>query len=91
MKIDIEQDDFGTLCITAIRYCHGRQSYMPDMVRNIIYPLLGKISDKDLAIMVEDCSFQKRANLYGDPNIDKPGWIKWQKDLEEEWKKRCKE
>ncbi len=22
-------DDFGTLAICAIRYCHGRQTYMP--------------------------------------------------------------
>lgn len=27
MKVEIEQEDFGALCICAIRYCQGRQTY----------------------------------------------------------------
>lgn len=44
--IDITPADFGTLAICAIRYCHGRMTYMPDIVRGIVRPYLGKISDK---------------------------------------------
>ena len=81
MKIEISQEDFGTLCICAIRYCHGRQTYMPSLVRSIVRPHLSEFSDKDLAVMIDDCGFQGRMNLYGDERIDKPGWLKWYEEL----------
>ena len=84
----LDQDDFGTLCICAIRYCHGRQSYMPDLVRLIVRPHLKELSDKDLGVMIDDCGFQRRFNLYGDPMIDKPGWIGWEKELLKERERR---
>ena len=77
----LEKDDFGTLAICAIRYCHGRQTYMPDLVRSIVRPHLKELSDKDLNVMIEDCDFQERMNLYGDKRIDKPGWLRWKADL----------
>ena len=46
------------------------------------------ISDKDLKIMVEDCDFQEKMNLYGDPVIDKPDWLRWKETLEREKKRR---
>lgn len=89
MKIkNITQDDFGTLCICAIRYCQGRQTYMPDLVREIVVPHLPDLSDKDLNVMIEDCGFQERMNLYGDDFIDKPGWIRWKEILMVEKKRR---
>lgn len=88
MTIDISQKAFGTLAICAIRYCHGRQTYMPDLVRNIITPRLKKLSDKDLTVMIDDCDFQARMHLYGDERIDKPGWLKWEADLIAERERR---
>ena len=44
----LEIDDFGTLAICAIRYCHGRQTYMPDLVQDIIRQHLRELSDQDL-------------------------------------------
>lgn len=82
------QEDFGTLCICAIRYCQGRRTYMPSLVRDIIRPHLKELSDKDLAVMIDDCSYQKRFDLYGDEVIDKPGWIEWEKELLEELDRR---
>lgn len=81
-------EDFGTLCICAIRYCQGRRTYMPDLVRSIVRPHLKELSDKDLAVMINDCSYQKRFDLYGDEDIDKPGWIAWEKELLEELDRR---
>ena len=74
-------DDFGTLAICAIRYCHGRQTYMPKLVQDIIRPHLHEISDNDLNVMIDDCDFQERMHLYGDERIDKPDWLKWKADL----------
>lgn len=84
MRIDISQEDFGTLCICAIRYCQGRQTYMPSLVQDICKGYLKELSDKDLAVMINDCRFQRSMNLYGDEHIDKPDWLKWEEILLEE-------
>lgn len=86
----LEKDDFGTLAICAVRYCHGRQTYMPDLVRRIVRPRLQELSDKDLNVMIEDCDFQDRMNLYGDECIDKPGWLRWKADLIAERERRVR-
>ena len=88
---NITQEDFGILAICAIRYCQGRQSYMPDLVRRILIPHLPDISDKDLGVMINDCEFQKDMNLYGDERIDKPGWLWWKELLlaEKEQRSKC--
>jgi hypothetical protein len=78
--MNINNEDFGTLAVCAIRYCHGRETYMPALVRGIIKPHLQEISDKDLQVMLNDCDFQERFNLYGNETYDKPGWLEW-KDI----------
>ena len=86
--IKLQIEDFSSLAICAIRYCHGRMTYMPDLVRGIIRPHLKELSDKDLCVMIEDCDFQERMQLYGDERIDKPGWLKWKADLIAEIERR---
>ena len=88
---NITQEDFGTLAICAIRYCQGRQTYMPKLVRHIVAPHLPDISDMDLGVMLNDCEFQERMKLYGDERIDKPGWIRWRELLMAEKKRRGEE
>lgn len=90
MIVDIEQEDFGMLCACAIRYCQGRETYMPDLVRSIVKPFLPLLADKELGIMIDDCGFQREFHLYGNDLIDKPGWIKWEADLRAEQEKRNK-
>lgn len=84
----LETVDFATLAICAIRYCHGRQTYMCGLVMDIVRPHLRELSDKDLNVMIEDCDFQERMPLYGDERIDKPGWLKWKADLIAEKERR---
>lgn len=91
MKIDIERDDFGTLCICALRYCHGRQTYMPSLVQEIVREHLKEFTDYDIDVMVEDCEFQRRMNLYGDEKIDKPNWLAWEKLVKSERDRRAGE
>ncbi len=64
---------------------------MPDLVRAIIRPHLEELSDKTLYVMIQDCNFQKQMDLYGDPTIDKPDWIKWEQELLQEQKRRNEE
>lgn len=86
--IKLNEENFGILAMCAIRYCFGRQSYMPAKVRKIIEPYLCKLSDKTLNRLIEDCGFQERYDLYGDVRIDKPGWLVWRDTLLEEQNKR---
>lgn len=61
---------------------------MPDLVREIIRPHLPELSDRDIGVMVADCGFQRRMNLYGDEKIDLPGWLEWEQVLLKEQAKR---
>ena len=90
MKPEISQDNFGTLCICAIRYCQGRRTYMPSLVREIVTPHLKELSDRDIDVMVEDCGFQRRFDAYGD-DCDKVEWLEWEQRLLAEQKKRKEE
>ena len=71
--IDISQEDFGTLCICALRYCHGRQTYMPSLVQEIVQNHFKDLSEKDLKIIAEDECFQREMNLWGS-KFDRLDW-----------------
>ena len=86
----ITTDKFSALAICAIRYCHGRQTYMPSLVQDIVIAHLKELSDRDLHVMIEDCRMQEEMNLYGSETIDKPGWIKFRKALIDERERRSK-
>lgn len=85
--IEIDEENFATLCICAIRYCHGRKTYMPRLVMDIIGQHLLELSDKDIRVMYNDCRFMNLAD-YGDEIIDKPDWLLWEKKLKTELKRR---
>lgn len=73
MTVEISQEDFGTLCICALRYCHGRQTYMPKLVQDIVTSHLVFLSDRDLRTISEDERFQGDMNLWGS-ECDKADW-----------------
>lgn len=89
-QVQIGCSDFGTLCICALRYCMGRKTYMPDLVRTIVRPHLPQLTDKDIRVMLNDCAFQTEYELFGDERIDKSGWVIWKEVLEDERVRRQK-
>lgn len=80
MNIEIPQRDFATLCICALRYCHGRQTYMPSMVMRIVGEYLPEIAEVDIQIMLNDCITP--------PDKD---WEMWRDILQKEKEFRGKE
>lgn len=78
--IEISQKDFGTLCICALRYCHGRRTYMPSMVQDIVRQHFGDLSLRDLLVISDDKQFQQDMQLWGDP-CDKTDWERFYADL----------
>lgn len=81
MKIDISPEDLGTLCICALRYCHGRMTYMPSTVQRIVLSLEDKLSKKDRYVILEDKKFQKRMELWG-MDCDKMDWLNFYERFE---------
>ena len=88
--IEIDNENFATLCICAIRYCYGRKTYMPRLVMDIIGQHLSELSDSNIRVMYNDCRLMNPAD-YGDEIIDKPDWLLWEKTLKKELKKREEE
>lgn len=82
MKISISQEDFGTLCICALRYCHGRKTYMPSLVQDIVRAHFKDLSDKDLGVIANDEEFQQRLELFG-MECDERDWKRFYGDLKE--------
>ena len=87
MSIKISEGRFGILAVCALRYCQGRRTYMPSLVQQIVGLHLSELRDEDINVMVEDCQFQRKMNLYGD-NCDMVDWLKWEEKVIAESKRR---
>ena len=85
--IRVGQEDLRTLCICALRYCHGRRTYMPSLVQKIVGKYIKELKDEDIKTMLNDCQFQRTMELYGD-ECDKVDWLKWEQIVLEEAKRR---
>ena len=86
--MNIDNEDFGIVAVCAIRYCQGRETYMPDLVRRIVRGHIAEVTDKDLQVMINDCECQ---SAFGNENIDKPKWIEWKDFLINEQERRTGE
>lgn len=83
--------DFGTICICAVRYSLGRQTYMPKLVIDYIKSHIAEIDDRAIGVMVrdiEEAESYKWERALGDPIIDRPEWIAFKIFLQNEIKKR---
>ena len=81
MMIDINQEDFGLLCVCALRYCHGRRTYMPRLIQEIVQKHFKDLSDGDLGSIRADAVFQQELNLWGD-DCDKSDWMRFYRMLD---------
>lgn len=90
MSCDIktEQLDLDALCICAVRYCQGRETYMPGLIREIVIRYLDRLSDKAVNALLLDAKAQADCGMYGNDRIDKPGWLEFKRKLEEEKRRR---
>lgn len=81
MRVVEIDEDFGVVFNCAIRYCLGRQTYMPSLVIDFIRPLLPQLDNKTLSIIENDI---KNAESYGNEKIDKLIWVRFLSEVEEE-------
>lgn len=78
---------FGTICLCALRYALGRQTYMPSIVQDFIKAHISEIDQSSIKVMLRDIEEADRIRTYisnsgdsividglGDTKIDRPGW-----------------
>jgi len=87
---------FGTICLCALRYALGRQSYMPGIVQDFIRAHISEIDQSSIKVMIRDIEEADKVNTYtsksgdtividglGDTKIDRPGWERLREFLRE--------
>lgn len=79
--VDPASDDFGLVCNCAVRYCFGRQSYMPSIICRYIIPLLPKLTDKTLDCFECDIAERKRTSFDFDDPCDYETWDAFYKEF----------
>lgn len=85
-------EDLELCIVCAERYACGRMTYMPDIVQRVIRQLLPDLSAKTLKIMHNDLTApgSDQEYFFGDPTVDKPGWIKLLAEIDKEINEREK-
>lgn len=79
--------DFGTICLCAMRYALGRQTYMPGTVQDYIRAHIKDIDTSMINVMICDIDDADKITEHkmsngdiimidglGDTRIDRPGW-----------------
>lgn len=87
-KIDASNDTFGAVLNCAVRYCLGRETYMPRLVVDFIIPLLPYVTDRTLDAFLRDVSEAEKYGGYGDGKIDEPCWMDFLRMVSEEKARR---
>lgn len=80
MKL-LEDRDFGMVCLCAMRYSMGRQTYMPHYIQGFIAGHICMIDTASITAMINDIQSARDSQMpmpLGDPKIDEPGWIAFQ-------------
>ena len=94
-------NDFGIICLCAMRYALGRQSYMPSLVQDFIRGHIGEIDSGTIEIMIRDINEEDKITEHtmpdghilkfdglGDTKIDRPGWERFRAFLKERLKEK---
>ena len=87
---------FGTICLCAMRYALGRQTYMPGLVQDYIRAHIGEIDGNAIQVMIRDIEEADKISEHklsdgrvikidglGDTVIDRPGWLRLLEFLKE--------
>lgn len=81
-QISLDDDDFGLILNSAVRYALGRMTYVPSTVISFITPLLPYINSRTITVMERDIVDQERYG-YG-MDCDRKGWLRFLKQIREE-------
>lgn len=87
-------DKFSVICLCAMRYALGRQTYMPGLVQEFIRAHILDIDNGTIEVMIRDIDEADHIRTYrtdsdtpytvdglGDTKIDRPGWERFREFL----------
>ena len=82
-------EPFGAVINCAVRYCLGRQTYMPSIIISYVTSMMKLLDDHTLHIIMRDIDeAEKIPGGLGSDSIDKPDWIKLRNDIKFELERR---
>lgn len=94
-------EHFGIICLCAMRYALGRQTYMPSLVQDFIRVHIEEIESGTIEIMIRDIDEADRIMTHrmpnghdlkmdglGDTKIDRPGWERFRAFLKDKLKEK---
>ena len=85
LPIELSDEYFGVVLNCAIKYCIGRETYMPSLVVEFIRLLLPYVSNRTLDCFERDI---REIDYFGDSEADKSLWIKFLTEVQSEIKKK---
>ena len=88
LNINLDDDNFGAVLNCAVRYCIGRQTYMPKLVIDFITPLLPYLSNKTLWCFERDLL---SPTYFVDNDTNKSLWDRFRMSVYFEIEKRVEE
>ena len=89
-KIKIDPDDFGfgAVLVCAVRYCIGRQTYMPHTICGYIRGIFPALTDETLEAFIRDIeAHRKHGGSFG-MYFDEEMWLKFLDDAKKEMEGR---
>lgn len=72
--VDTKGMAFGCICVCAVRYACGRQTYMPSIVKRFVHDNLKEIETSSLKVMSKDLAEMPG---YGDRKSTNPAGFGW--------------
>ena len=101
MAVQECNEHFGIICLCAMRYALGRQTYMPGLVQDFIRAHIGEIDSGTIEIMIRDIDTADKIKAHmmsdghilsmdglGDTKIDRPGWERFRAFLKDKLKEK---
>ena len=87
-RIFSDLDDFGCICLCAVRYALGRMTYMPNLVQVFCMRNINMLDTKTLVTMIRDVTeFGETPKSYG-ADFDYRDWMRFRDFLENELARR---
>lgn len=81
-------EDFGEIVISAVRYSIGRRSYMPRLIHDFLIRNIGTLNNKTLAIIISD--IDREYKLHSKLDYSET-WLSLKKVIQEEISSRKNE
>lgn len=81
-------DELGCILNCAVRYSLGRRTYMPHTVMGYIKPLLPYLTKRTLVCIERDIREVESDTGLGSETIDKPAWLDFLQEVQNELSRR---